>query len=180
MADLMLLRVSETSRFKAVDRGLDQRPAAFRAQDEGRADLAEFDHVRRLQDAVHQSQAGIRHVVQDATAAQSQAVMDAASRGRFQVVAAHGAVDQGPDLAPVEPRGVDRQFAAFDALVAGQDAGLPEPPLADSAHQLEPALRQTQSPIQRLQPPLDLFAADRLVRQAIADGFETNVLVLHG
>ena len=92
---------------QCFDGGFDQRPAAFRTQDEGRADLAEFDHVCRLQDAVHQPQAGIRHVVQDATAAQSQTVMDAASRGWLQVVAAHGAVDQRPDLSPIDSRGGD-------------------------------------------------------------------------
>ncbi len=149
----------------------DQGATAFRAHHDRRADLPQLDHVRRLQDAVQQPQTGIRHVVHQTPVAQSQAVVDAAGRGGFQVVATDGPVDQRSDLAPVDPGSGNRQLAAGDARVAGQRSGFPETPFADPGHQFQPPLGQPQAAVQGLQTPFDFLTGDDLVRQRVTGGF---------
>ena len=99
--------------------------------------------------------------------------------GRFQVVAADGAMDQQPDLSAVQAGRLDGLLSTLDTLFAGQRPGAPEPPLADACHQFQPALGQTQSLIQRLQAAFDLVAAHDLLGQRVPQGFQADILVTH-
>ena len=72
-----------------LDRGLDQRPAALGADDHPGADLAQLDPVGHLDHAVKQTEARVGDVVEDALPGQSELVLHAGGRGRFEIIAAN-------------------------------------------------------------------------------------------
>ena len=87
-------RVSDDIAVQLRDRVLDQLAAAFGADDDAGANLAQLDHVGDLDDAVEQAEAGVGDVVNHRLARQAEAVMHAAGGGRLEKIAADRAVNQ--------------------------------------------------------------------------------------
>ena len=143
-------------------------PAALGADDEAGADLAQLDHVGHLHHAVENAQAGVRNVVDQAFLRQAEAMVNAAGRGRLEIVAADRGVHQCADVAPVEARAIASASAALSTLFslgsvpAGQNRAL-----ANAGHQFQPALGQPQPAIERLQTGLELVGRDDFVRQRV-------------
>src|SRR5687768_3644025 len=97
------------------------------------------------------------------------------------MVAANRTMNQGTDQLPIDARALDRALAALNALFARQCVNRPEPPLANAAHQLQSSLRQPEPLVERRQAVFDLGGRDDLLRQGVAKGLQTNVLIAnHG
>src|SRR5262249_15934979 len=76
-------------------------------------------------------------------------------------------------------RSINGPAAADDARLTGLHSAGPQPPLADSAHQLQATFGKFQAAIERLEPAFDLFAGNNLVRQRVAKRFQTDILIAH-
>ena len=107
-------------------------------------------------------------------------MMDAAGGGRFEAIAADRAVNQRPDMSPIETRREQGLFGRLDALFARPHRRRPKSPLGDARHQFEPALGQPEPLVERRQLGLDLRRRDDFLRQRVRDRFKTNVFVTHG
>ncbi len=168
--------MSRIERFNGV---LDQLPAALGAHDQTGSDLPQLNHIGDLNHAVEQAEAGIRDVVNHALRRESQQVMHAARRGRFQMIPTDTAVNQCSNVGAVDPHCLDGFVATLNALVAGQRSGRPEAAFANPRHVLQAAFRQAQPPVERLQATLDVVARHHFLGQRIAKRLNTDVLILH-
>ena len=64
--------------------------------------------------------------------------------------------------------------------VAGVHAVLPEPPLPDAAHHLQPPVRELEAIVQRREACLDLGRGDHVLGQIVPDGLDADGGIAHG
>ena len=120
------------------DGGFDKLPAPFGADDQAGPNLAELDHVRHLHDAVENSQAGVRDVVDQAFVRQAEPMMDGAGRGGLEKIAADRGMDQAADFGRIERRGLQgplrrsRRFSGSATRRAARSAAARMPVIISS------------------------------------------------
>ena len=162
-----------------LDSRLHERPTILRPHNQPGANLPQFDHVRHLHHPREDAEAGVRNVVDEAVARQTERMMHAARRRRLQIIAADRTVHQRPDERWINSRRCDRPPAALDADLSGPRPARIEPPFANPGHQFQSPLRQPQPLVRRRQSPLELVGGDHLFRQRVAYAFKIDAAVTH-
>src|SRR5205807_7489951 len=106
-------------------------------------------------------------------------VDDRGGRG-LEEVPRDGAVEDAFDLMAEDPGLVERLAPRQCGGVAGVHAIIPEPPLPDATHHLQPPVGKLQPIVEWTQASLDLGRGDHMLGQLVPDGFDADVGVAHG
>src|SRR5439155_26952320 len=91
-----------------------------------------------------------------------------------------GAVENALDLMAADPGLVQRLAPRQRGRIAGVHTVVPEPPLADAAHHLQPSVGELQAIIQGREARLDFGRGDHVLGQLVPDGFDADSGVAHG
>lgn len=103
--------------------------------------------------------------------------MDAARRGRLEVIPADAAMDQSTDAVRFPLGRSQRQFGTSLTDVARQRASRPKASLTYACHQFETSWRKAQPAIKRFEPFFELVGRDDLLGKDVTDRLETDVSI---
>ena len=168
---------------RVVDQALDglELPIAdaFGRYDERGVDLAQLDHVGDDGHTVQKAETGVAQVKVARRRRQTEVAVDNDGRRRFEIVAAHGGVDQKLDLAAIDARVGERFFSGPRRRIGKHDPLVEPAPFYDLCQLLDTPPGDPELFVDRRQLFLDPGGGDHVIGDKVAQPFNADVFVSH-